>query len=261
MGRSLPVPSGAHRVVLRQPGQGLLPLPRLRCWRRCDRVRAVAARARLHRRDRMARGALQRGAELRGGQPGARRPPAWRRPPPRAAGADGRVLRPRAAAEPARRGRAHLPGRAQHHGRSHRALPARLLAGRAAGRRRRARPRLRRPRDRGVGGCPRQPHGTRRSHGGAADLHAQRPPRAPDRVRGPAPAARRVRSQVRELAREPALAQERDALRPASRAHRDRARGGGDRRRGLHRRDWPLSGGIRERRGLDGDVTDPAAAA
>ena len=109
---------------------------------------------------------------------------------------------------------------------------------------------------------------TRRGRGGPVDRMTGRliftlfdTPRPPDRVRGQAPAARRVRREVRQLAGEPALAEGHDALRPAPRAHGDRARRGGNRRRGLHRRDRSRPGRLRERRRLDGHGADRAAAA
>ena len=72
---------------------------------------------------------------------------------------------------------------------------------------------------------------------------------------------RRVGREVRQLAREPALEEGLDALRPAPRAHGDREGGGGDRRRGLHRRDRARAGRLRERRRLDGNGTDAAPVA
>ena len=125
-----------------------------------------------------------------------------------------------------------------------------------AGHRRRAQAAVRRPRARGDRHHAARPLGAGRPHDGPPRVHALRRARAADRVRGPAPAARRVRREVRQLAREPALAQGLDAVRPAPRAHRDREGGGGDRRRGLHRRDRPRPGGLRQRRGLDGNGAD-----
>ena len=211
------------RVVLCQSRQGLYHCHGCNVGRRRDRVRARAPRARLHVRDRMARGPLQRRARLRGGEPGDRGQAARRGSPARAAGADGVVLSPRPAREPACRGRAGVPHRARRDLGDGRDVPARLLRRRAPGHRRRAQARVRRPRARRDRNHAARARRARRPHGRAPRLHALRPPRSPDRVRGPAPAARRGRREVRQLAREPALGQGLDALRPAPRAHRDRA--------------------------------------
>ena len=226
-----------------------------------DRLRARAPRARLHGRRRVAGRALQRAAGVRGAEPRGRGPAARRGPQARAPGADGGLLPPRPAREPARRGRPrYLTERGVSWEMAER-FQLGYSADEHAGHRRRAQAAVRRPRARRDRHHAARSLGAGRSHDGAPRLHALRRARAADRVRRQAPAARRVRREVRQLAREPALAQGLDAVRPAPRAHRDREGGGGDRRRGLHRRDRARPGGLRQRRGLDGHGADAAAAA
>ena len=106
--------------------------------------------------------------DVRGGEPRDRGAAARRGPPARAAGADRGLLPPRPAREPAGRGRARLPDGARRHLGDGGALPARVLAGRAAGHRGRAQARASPTASSTRPGITRRgPHGARRSHGRA----------------------------------------------------------------------------------------------
>ena len=131
-------------VVLCQSRQEVLPLLRLRSRRRRFRLRHATTRARFRGRRGVAGRAVQRDARVRGGEPRDRGAAARRRSSPRAPRADRGVLSPRPPPESAGRRSAHVPHGARRDVGEHGALPARLLARRAPGHRRRTRPRVRR---------------------------------------------------------------------------------------------------------------------
>ena len=109
---SLPVSRGAHAELLGQRGEGRLLLLRLRRERGHDQVRARDRAARLRRRRRVPRRALQRAARVRRVVAAGRRRPEAARASLRAARAGHRVLRALPLGLGGGRPRARVPGRA-----------------------------------------------------------------------------------------------------------------------------------------------------
>ena len=104
-GRPLPVPRGAHAVVLGRPAGEALPLLRLRGRRRHDQVRRGEGGARVRRGGRAARRPLRGRARARARGPAGRGPPPAAAPPRRAARPHRLVLRAATSGTPRRRAR------------------------------------------------------------------------------------------------------------------------------------------------------------
>ena len=213
--RPLPVPRGAHGLVLGRPGQQALPLLRLPARRRPHRVRARDAEPRLRRRRRMARRALRRDPGVRGQLAGGGSAPGRAEAPAAAAGRGGDVTtrgtcgrRPRPAPFATylrERGIEEATARSFRLGYSPTAWDRLCTAAGGQGLQRRGA----RPSRAGREGAARAGRPVPRP----ADVPARRRARPGAGIRRPA-AARRRAAQVQELAGGPGIPQERDRVRP-----------------------------------------------
>ena len=254
--RPVPVPRGADAELLRQRGRQALLLLRVRQGRRRDHLRPRDREPRFRRRGRVAGRALPHRARVRGVVAAAGGGAEAARPAPRCARPGRRVLR----AAPLGDGCGCRGPRVPRVARPRRAdrarVPARALAGAwthgqgARGRVHDRRAPVGRPRERARERLLPVP----------VDVPARRRARADRRLPGaPAARGRPAARQVRQLAGEPALPQERDPVRAASRPDRDRQAGACRRGRGEHRRDRAQAGGVRAGGRVDGDGADRAA--